>query len=249
LTSGSAPATVRCPFFAHKLRIILINGVIRPSALPPATVATSAPSSSVHQQRRGFWLRTLHQWHWISSAVCLIGMLLFAATGITLNHASRIEAKPEVVSRQLELPADLLGKLGDRADGNAPIPRVATRWLDAQLGISIGRRPAEWSDGEIYLSLPSPGADAWLSIDRESGAVEYESTARGWVSYFNDLHKGRNAGPAWGWFLDIFAVACLVFCITGLFLLHLHARQRRMTWPLVGLGLLIPLLIALILIH
>ena len=28
-----------------------------------------------------------------------------------------------------------------------------------------------------------------------------------------------------------------------------HARQRRMTWPLVGLGLLIPLLIALILIH
>jgi hypothetical protein len=44
-------------------------------------------------------------------------------------------------------------------------------------------------------------------------------------------------------------VACLVFCITGLFLLHLHARQRRMTWPLVGLGLMVPLLIALILIH
>ena len=37
--------------------------------------------------------------------------------------------------------------------------------------------------------------------------------------------------------------------ITGLFLLHLHARQRRMTWPLVGLGLLIPLLLALLLIH
>lgn len=76
-------------------------------------------------------------------------------------------------------------------------------------------------------------------IDRETGAVEYESTSRGAVSYLNDLHKGRNAGPAWGWFLDLFAVACLVFCITGLFLLHLHARQRRMTWPLVGLGLMI----------
>ena len=35
-------------------------------------------------------------------------------------------------------------------------------------------------------------------------------------------------------------MACLVFCITGLFLLHLHARQRRMTWPLVGLGLTLP---------
>ena len=91
--------------------------------------------------------------------------------------------------------------------------------------------------------------DIRVSIDRDSGAVEYEATTRGWVSYFNDLHKGRNAGPAWGWFLDVFAGACLVFCITGLFLLHLHARQRRMTWPLVGLGLMIPLLIALILIH
>nr|MBP6216900.1 PepSY-associated TM helix domain-containing protein [Luteimonas sp.] len=35
-----------------------------------------APALS-QQQRRGFWLRTLHQWHWISSAVCLVGMLLF----------------------------------------------------------------------------------------------------------------------------------------------------------------------------
>lgn len=201
------------------------------------------------QQSRGFWLRTLHQWHWISSAVCLVGMLLFAATGITLNHAAKIEATPQVDNRQLELPAALLAQLGTRDDGNAPLPRHARQWLDAELDISIGGRTAEWSPEEIYLSLPRPGGDAWLSIDRESGAVEFESTSRGAVSYLNDLHKGRNAGPAWGWFLDVFAVACLVFCITGLFLLHLHARQRRMTWPLVGLGLMIPLLIALLLIH
>jgi len=201
------------------------------------------------QQSRGFWLRTLHQWHWISSAVCLVGMLLFAATGITLNHAAKIEATPQVDNRQLELPAAVLGQLGTREDGNAPLPRAARQWLDAELDISIGGRAAEWSPEEIYLSLPRPGGDAWLSIDRESGVVEFESTSRGAVSYLNDLHKGRNAGPAWGWFLDVFAVACLVFCITGLFLLHLHARQRRMTWPLVGLGLMIPLLIALLLIH
>lgn len=95
----------------------------------------------------------------------------------------------------------------------------------------------------------APGGDAWLSLDRSTGAVEYERTGRGAIAYLNDLHKGRNAGPAWGWFIDVFAIACLVFCITGLFLLHLHARQRRMTWPLVGLGLLIPLLLALLLIH
>jgi len=206
-------------------------------------------ASPEQQQRRGFWLRTLHQWHWISSAVCLIGMLLFAATGITLNHAAKIEATPQVINRQLELPQAVLMQLGGREAGNAPLPRSVRAWLDSALGVSLGGRAAEWSAEEIYLPLPRPGGDAWLSIDRHSGAVEYESTSRGAVSYLNDLHKGRNAGPAWGWFLDVFAVACLVFCITGLFLLHLHARQRRMTWPLVGLGLLVPLLIALLLIH
>jgi hypothetical protein len=210
---------------------------------------SSSASPALQQQRRGFWLRTLHQWHWISSAVCLIGMLLFAITGITLNHASKIEATPDVTNLTATVPASVLATLGDRQEGNAPLPTDIARWLEDELAISIGNRSAEWSDVELYLSMPGPGSDAWLSIDRESGAVEYERTNRGWVSYFNDLHKGRNAGPAWGWFLDIFAVACLVFCITGLFLLYLHGRQRSMTWPMVGLGLLVPLLIALLFIH
>jgi uncharacterized protein len=209
---------------------------------------SSADISSA-QQRRGFWLRTLHQWHWISSAVCLVGMLLFAITGITLNHASRIEAAPQVVNLTAELPASLLQALGEREEGNAPLPAATAGWLSDQFDIAIGSRPAEWSEDEIYLSMPRPGADAWLSIDRSSGTVEFESTQRGWISYFNDLHKGRNSGAAWSWFLDIFAVATLVFCITGLFLLHLHAKQRRMTWPYVALGLLVPLLIALLSIH
>ena len=202
------------------------------------------------QQRRGFWLRQLHQWHWISSAVCLVGMLLFTATGITLNHAARIEAQPRVDNRAATLPAALLAQLGDApAEGNAPLPTDVAAWLGDALQASIGRRPAEWSPEEAYVSMPSPGADAWLSIDRQSGRVEFERTGRGWVSYFNDLHKGRNAGPAWGWFIDVFAIACLVFCITGLLLLHLHARQRRLTWPLVGLGLVVPLVLVLLFIH
>ena len=61
--------------------------------------------------RRAYWLKTLHEWHWVSSAICLVGMLLFAVTGFTLNHAGQIEAKPKVASAQAQLPADLLGSL------------------------------------------------------------------------------------------------------------------------------------------
>ncbi|MGH8032416.1 MAG: PepSY-associated TM helix domain-containing protein [Luteimonas sp.] len=201
------------------------------------------------QQRRGFWLRTLHQWHWISSALCLVGMLLFAATGITLNHAAQIEGDPRTDHRTLTMPAPLRAALATRADGNAPLPASVVDWLDTRLGTSIGTRTAEWSNDEVYVAMPGPGTDAWISIQRGDGAVEYERTDRGWISYLNDLHKGRNAGPAWGWFIDVFAIACVVFTVTGLVLLQLHARQRRMTWPYIGLGVVIPLLLALIFIH
>ncbi|RPE77254.1 PepSY-associated TM helix domain-containing protein [Vulcaniibacterium tengchongense] len=201
------------------------------------------------QQRRGFWLRTLHQWHWISSAVCLVAMLLFAATGITLNHAAKIEAEPTTLNRTVPMPPSLLKALGAREEGSAPLPRAVADWLNGVLPVAIGAQPAEWSAEEVYLALPRPGGDAWLSIDRATGEVEYERTDRGWIAYLNDLHKGRNTGAAWRWFIDVFALACLVFCVTGLCLLQMHARQRRATWPVVGLGLLLPLLLALIFIH
>ena len=203
-----------------------------------------------NRQRRGFWLRTLHQWHWISSALCLVGMLVFAFTGITLNHAAQIETQPKVLQRTLNLPPALLPVVqANHDDEDAALPKPVADWLEQKLSISTAQRAAEWSEDEVYVSLPGPGSDAWLSIQRDDGTVEFESTQRGWIAYLNDLHKGRNAGPAWGWFIDVFAVACLVFCITGLLLLQLHARQRSMTWPLVGLGLLLPLLLALLLIH
>jgi hypothetical protein len=40
-----------------------------------------------------------------------------------------------------------------------------------------------------------------------------------------------------------------VFSITGLFLLKFHAARRTSTWPLVALGLVLPVLLALIFIH
>ena len=68
-------------------------------------------AASSNAPQRAYWLKKLHEWHWISSAVCLIGMLLFAVTGFTLNHAGQIESKPKVESRDAQLPPDLLEKL------------------------------------------------------------------------------------------------------------------------------------------
>jgi len=208
-------------------------------------------------QRRAYWLKTLHQWHWISSALSLLGLLLFTLTGFTLNHATQIESKPQVSTRSVQVPASLLSGIGAAENANAktgkalpaPLPPAMANWIASELKLDVGGRAAEWSPEEIYLSLPRPGGDAWLRIARDTGELEYERTDRGWVSYLNDLHKGRNTGAAWNWFIDLFALACLVFAITGLFILKMHAANRPSTWPVVALGLVLPLLLAILFIH
>lgn len=200
------------------------------------------------------WLGTIRQWHWVSAAMCLIGMLLFAVTGITLNHAGQIEAKPSTRSVEKIIDADALTEAraivaeNDFAE-EAVLPKPLRDWLASEANIQTRGRRAEWSEEELYVSMPRPGGDAWLSIDLETGELIYEDTSRGAISYLNDLHKGRNTGTAWAWFIDGFSIACIVFCITGLILLNRHSGSRPSTWPLVGLGLLIPVLLALLFVH
>ncbi|MBD8525648.1 PepSY-associated TM helix domain-containing protein [Pseudomarimonas arenosa] len=200
--------------------------------------------------RRAKLNKTLVRWHWISAAVSLIGMLLFSITGITLNHASQIGSDTRVHTHELVLPEAVLQPLRAAAQQKSTeLPVTARRWLEQRIDIAVRNDQAEWSENELYLSMPRPGGDAWISIDLHSGELLAEHSDRGWLAYFNDLHKGRHTGAAWRWFIDLFAIACLVFCLTGLWLLALQAQRRVSTWPLVALGLVVPALIALLLIH
>jgi hypothetical protein len=199
---------------------------------------------------RAFWLRQMRQWHWISAAICLVGTLLFAITGITLNHASQIESRPVTQAATRILPPALLAELKALPPKDKQrLPPAVADWIARETPAQAGGRETEWSAQEIYVSLPRPGGDAWLSIDLTGGEVRYERTDRGWISYLNDLHKGRNTGLAWTIFLDVFAIACVVFCVTGLVLLQLLSATRPSTWPMVGLGIAVPALLAIFFIH
>ena len=93
-------------------------------------------------------------------------------------------------------------------------------------------------------AIPNPAPEAVAEAIPEE--ITAETTDRGWISYLNDLHKGRNAGTAWSWFIDIFAGACILFTLTGLLLLQLHARHRPLTWPMVALGVVVPVVLILV---
>ncbi len=202
-------------------------------------------------QQRAAWLRLLSRVHWISSALGLVAMLFFATTGITLNNAETFENNvPVVMQHKATLPAEMLTLINElgRSQTQA-LPEVLRSWVKDQWSVSLSPKAIEWRDDELYLDLKRPGVDAWLSVDRKTGAVQYQAEDHGWVAYFNDLHKGKNAGSAWHWLIDGFGICCLLFSLTGLLILQAHAKSRWSIWPITGLGLVLPLLTILLFVH
>ncbi|WP_020652873.1 PepSY-associated TM helix domain-containing protein [Massilia niastensis] len=222
---------------------------MHPTVPTPPAPATAA---ALPGARRAIWLKQLHQWHWISSAICLMAMLLFSITGFTLNHAAQIEARPEVTRIKAELPPLLRTQLQayaeEHADAELPLPGEIADWANSAFPVDVRGKRAEWSEEDAYVALPRPGGDAWLRIAVD-GSAEYELTSRGAISWLNDMHKGRNTGAVWSWFIDIFALACIVFCVTGFLILKYHAANRPSTWPVIGFGIVLPAVLALLFVH
>lgn len=209
--------------------------------------STPPPAGSARGPLFRAWLwRQMRVWHWVSSALCLAGMLLFAFTGITLNHAGQIASEPKVEVRDAVAPPEILKAL--RSGRHREMKR-ADAWFRRHLGFALEQAQIERQGAELSASLTRPGGDAWLTVDLGSGAVHMEKTQRGWIAFLNDLHKGRHTGRAWSLFLDVFSISCFVFCLTGLGLLVLHAPRRPATWPALAAGLLLPLLLAAWFIH
>lgn len=199
---------------------------------------------------KSFSIGIVRQWHWISGAVCLVGMCLFALTGITLNHAADIPANRVVNAVETEASQEVVDAFRALAPDEITIPQQLVAHMASMHDVAIPRSlQGEWDGIEFYAAWPGPGADSWVALDVELGIITYENVDRGWIAYFNDLHKGRNTATAWRWFIDAFALACVVFSVTGLLLLMRHSAHRASTWPITALGVLIPFVILLLFVH
>lgn len=122
-----------------------------------------------------------------------------------------------------------------------------------QLSLLTARLQSEWSmafpqafdrdEYEWVLDYQRPGGISTVVLDIEMGTLSLEQVDDGLVALINDLHKGRHSGAVWRVLIDLIAVLCIFFSVTGLLLLWVHAKKRGSTWPLVGSGLMLPLLV------
>ena len=76
------------------------------------------------------------------------------------------------------------------------------------------------------MTFKGPGYAADAFIDRESGRYNVSQTYHGFLAVINDLHKGRDTGPAWSALIDVSAVLMTLISLTGLVLLF-YLKLRR----------------------
>lgn len=200
----------------------------------------SAPRSAL----RPVLLRELRRWHWMASAVCFSLLVMFAATGLALNHAGTFGPEPKVRQSRASLPAAARAELAaGPAAAEHPIPPATRAWLAEQFKMRVGDAAATWSAESVELVMQRPGAETVVTLDRAHGDARVETEDRGLIAAANDLHTGRYTPRIWNLVMDVFAVSCLLFAGTGLGLLLLNARARPVTLPLLLGGAAVPLLI------
>ena len=160
----------------------------------------------------------------------LVGLLLFAVTGITLNHPEWQSALgASSASQQLQLPDELkaLPWSDDELEQAVQANKIAA-WLREQHQVQGAVFNFSYDPDEQLLELdfkqPAGFANAQIALD--SGVVELTAEFGGYLALLNDLHKGRYAGTAWKWLIDVVAIACLVFALSGFYLLWRQPARR-----------------------
>lgn len=191
------------------------------------------------------WLRRLHAWVGLALAALL---LLFAATGLLLNHRAvmKIPAleRNEVV---VVLPLVVVP-----ATPEALAVMLAGRFAWAPESMVIRReaaRTVEWSGQELrqperwLISSDQPSRS--LRVDFWVGSRQAEvrlATPNLWLRLAR-LHMAIGSGPVWILLADALVVGLVFLAVSGFWLWgRLHGSPRRLV-GLAGGGLLLVLLL------
>ena len=179
--------------------------------------------SQAPRRRLPQWVRWLH----IYLSMIAFGVtMLFAVTGLTLNHADWFESgEPTVRSLAGELPQPLLGGQVDKL--------AVAEHLRHEHRLKGMVTEFEVDEQELFVLYKGPGYSAEVVVDRQAGSYRVEEARRSVMAILDDLHKGRDCGPVWSLVIDVSAVLLTLLSITGIWLL-LYLKKRRRSGLVLG---------------
>ena len=171
--------------------------------------------------------------------LCLLAVLFFSVTGITLNH-------PEWVLGGKEMRRTYKGTLspGFVEKGKVDWLRVVEQ-LRRDQPVHGSASDMRVDGDEASLSFKAPGNQTDCFFEVKSGHYELNVTSQGLLGLLNDLHRGRDSGSTWGWLIDISGAFLTLVSLTGLGILLYLKKSRTIGIVLAIAGTGIVTLIAL----
>lgn len=194
--------------------------------------------TAVLKRRTHNWARWLHVY---ASMVCLVVVLFFSVTGLTLNHPSwTFGDDPTTETHYGTFPFEILD------DGDVDFLAISEYVRsEFDVGGTVTNHDIVGSDGAITYRNPGYAAD--LFFDTSTDTFELSIEQAGAVAVMNDLHKGRDTAPFWRWVIDISAVALVLISLTGLCMQFFLRKRRTSALSLaVGGGVLLVVLMWLV---
>lgn len=174
-------------------------------------------------QRRDFYRHSRYVHGWLS-AFAFLTLLFFSVTGLLLNHPEWFEPAKTEETTQLILPESVLKSIKQQENPSDTI----LNYVRQQQNV-VGRyQSSEVMDNEVMIRLESPAGatDIWVMAD--TGETEITQKPASTVSMLNDLHRGKNSGPAWSWLIDISAIIVIALSLVG-YILFLSIKTRLVT--------------------
>jgi len=197
--------------------------------------ARPAPRPRTLKARTNVWLRWAHTY---TSMISLLVVLFFSLTGITLNH-------PDWVFGTKDVTRTVSGTLpGGWIRNGQPDWLTVAEELRAQQGLRGRASDPRADDQQADISFLAPGYSADTVIDVKTGTYETTILEQGAVAVMNDLHKGRDASPAWKWVIDLSGVFLTVISLTGLGILLYLKKTRVQALTVMGIGAVLTVLLA-----
>lgn len=178
--------------------------------------------SAKHRPRLKRAIAVTSRWlHVYLSMISFVLVLFFAATGLTLNHPDWFSHTRTTEHFGI---ADKIMLRSQNADGADKLG--LTEMLRNREHIHGSVSDFRVEDEQITISFRAPGYTADAFIDRDTGKYDVTETSNGFFAVINDLHKGRDAGKAWGLIIDVSAILLVLVSFTGLVLVWFVYRRR-----------------------
>jgi uncharacterized protein len=154
-------------------------------------------------------------------------VLLFAVTGVTLNHQDFGWGDPVTTNATITVPADL---------ADHPSEAVVGNYLKGSLGIRSPLTDYREDPDQMQVTFAAPGHRTVVTVNRAARTADVETETRGLLGKLDDLHKGFDSGRAWYWIIDLTSAILVLSALTGMATLVSLRHRRRSGFLVAGLG-------------